>query len=268
MYFFNLALSIHIHIFKIVGILPLLMARMSNSSLLSALKILPPHSHVNWPAMGLKRMMQNSSWQNPFKWYRPLLSTETRERGTESHLCVPQRQRTSSVLGRKDISGLCTSAELVQLTPNLKRLLHNWLRKQEVSLTRQAALTHPHLSRTFHLLLHSSTLPKVGSYFPQLSSSSPCDTCLLRLPSSRSTGRLQAEDGASALLKDPQIMLHTFRPTDATHADCLTYMSQIFPPEPPTLLSQQSPVPHSWEASNLIQIRIFTWSLRTFHKHI
>lgn len=133
---------------------------------------------------------------------------------------------------------MCTSAELVQLTPNLKRLLHNWLRKQEVSLTRKAALTHPHLSRTFPLLLHSSTFPKVGSHFPQLSSSFPCDTSLLRLPSSRSTGRLQAEDGASALLKDPQITLHTFRPTDATHSDCLTYMSQIFPPEPPSLLSE------------------------------
>lgn len=88
------------------------------------------------------------------------------------------------------------------------------------------------LSRTFHFLLHSSALPKAWSYFPyfpQLSSSSPCDASLLRLPSSRSIGRLQAEDGASALLKDPQIMPHTFRPVDATHTDCLTYMSQILP---------------------------------------
>lgn len=38
-------------------------------------------------------------------------------------------------------AGLCISTEVVQLTPNLKSLLHKWLPKQEVSSATEAALS-------------------------------------------------------------------------------------------------------------------------------
>lgn len=106
---------------------------------------------------------------------------------TEDELCVGQEGYTP---------GLCTSAELVQLTPNLKRFLHNCLPKQvkrflqpekgwrkEVSSAREAALSHictspghftcsftSQLYQRYGAIFHSShpalfvTLP--SSYFP------------------------------------------------------------------------------------------------------
>lgn len=93
---------------------------------------------------------------------------------TEDELCVGQEGCTL---------GLCTSVELVQLTPNLKRLLHNCLPKQEVSSARKAALSRigtspghftssftPQLYQRYGAIFHSShpalfvTLP--SSDFP------------------------------------------------------------------------------------------------------
>lgn len=75
-------------------------------------------------------------------------------RGAQRATCVSCRDR-----GQEGYTaGLCTSKEVVQLTPNLKRLLHKWLPKQEVSSATEAALS----------LLHTPPGHFASSFTPQL----------------------------------------------------------------------------------------------------
>lgn len=92
---------------------------------------------------------------------------------TEDELCVGQEGYTP---------GLCISVELVQLTPNLKRFLHKWLSKQEVSSATEAALslicTPPgHFTSSFTPQLHQRYRAISHSFHPALLVTLPSSDC-------------------------------------------------------------------------------------------